>query len=106
MATKTLYLISKTESESGWGCRPDGLEMFENSSDMESRISVISEEIKKYPNEFTFVDSKAIVEIDSREFSKLKKINPNLNFWKVGERDITYLKKVCPSFKIIMSERM
>ena len=108
---KTIYVLDWTEFESGWGCRPDGIQLFLDYSELEKILENNKKErneSKSTPLEYSIPTTKYICEIDIKDFNKIKKFITKSYIWfsDVGKRDIQSLEKTYPSLKIIATENL
>lgn len=109
-----IYILAWEEYESGWGSRPDGLQVFTSSRvmlDVLEKNRVERASSKSTPREYSIPIVRYVCDIDENEFKVLfnsKKIRSEKSYWLnyPGKRDVDYLKKTCPSFEIISTERL
>lgn len=109
---KTIYVLDWTEFESGWGCRPDGIQVFTSYEELEKILESDRKKRKEsisFMSEYSIPTSKTIIEIDTKDFNKIKKLIGKKNshwFTSPGERDISYIKKTYKSVKVIATENL
>ena len=110
MKTNIIYALDWTEYESGWGCRPDGLQVFTSRDAMEKvleRDRKEREAAKSTPSEYSIPTTKYVMEVDDMDATALEIVLVDSNwFLEAGKRDIKYLSKLCPSLKVIATENL
>ncbi len=111
MKTNIIYALDWTEYESGWGCRPDGLQVFTSHAELEKvleRDRKEREAAKSTPSEYSIPTTKYVMEVNEKDANALETLIGKTYVWfaKVGERDIKHLSKLYPSLKVIATENL
>jgi hypothetical protein len=111
MNTKTIYALSWTEFESGWGCRPDGLQVFTSYDELEKvleRDRKERESAKYTPSCYSIPEVKYILMVNDADFKAIEKLVGKTCTWfgEAGKRDIEFLMKTYPSMKKIGVESL
>lgn len=108
---KNIYILDWTEFESGWGCRPDGMQIFTEYSELEKTLKRNEKERKESkvtPLEYSIPTTKFIAEVNEEDFSNIVKLIDKYSVWltTVGKRDMSYIKNTYKSLKIIATENL
>jgi hypothetical protein len=111
MKTNIIYALDWTEYESGWGCRPDGLQVFTSREAMDKvleRDRKEREAAKSTPSEYSIPTTKYVMEVDEKDAEALETLVDKTCLWfaRAGERDIKHLSKLYPSLKVIATENL
>jgi len=106
-----IYALDWTEYESGWGCRPDGLQIFNSFAELEKVLERDKQErltAKSTPSEYSIPTTKYVMELDSKDAEALEKLITKTCYWflEAGKRDVGYLTKIYPSLKVVATESL
>lgn len=103
---KVVYLETWTESEAGWGTRPDGVTLHLNKSDYELYVKQYWEKEKernpsgKTPEEYTRQDNNLqLAMVSDKIYNEVSKTECGLRFWNhefnklAQSKDIKFIER-------------